>query len=266
MKKPLIHFVLGLLVILPLALFSPISSATPPTSCDQRISIPKGTRLIGNNGIRGKTSQDATNIRPIRSQIFSNQLYCQVKIGKDSWLVKAADCVMKPSSLTRELSNVSEVTRAASRLSDPVTPALKGGTNSRLASKAWEVAARCFTPSQKVRQKTGKSKICGRSASAGMCYKGVKTALQESGAVNYYLGGGKAIEAHTAGHLARAGFRKIPCTPYNAPEGAVLVYSGGYAGHIEIRSNGNYCSDFCSPNPISSRLPRTLQACYVKEA
>ena len=69
------------------------------------------------------------------------------------------------------------------------------------------------------------------------CWHYVKEALVASGAVTSYP---RSAYAYQAGEeLVRFyGFRKIPVNdPYDAPLGAVLVYShGSRAGHVEIRT------------------------------
>ncbi|HEX4085636.1 MAG TPA: hypothetical protein VHY22_12040 [Chthoniobacteraceae bacterium] len=59
------------------------------------------------------------------------------------------------------------------------------------------------------------------------------------------------------------GFTKIHvATPYDAPVGAVLVYGGRGAGHVEIRTATGFASDFLSPTPS----PRPLLGVYVKRS
>lgn len=57
------------------------------------------------------------------------------------------------------------------------------------------------------------------------------------------------------------GFIKIKETnPYRAPVGAVIVYGGADAGHVELRAANGFVSDFISPSPY----PRPLVGIYVK--
>jgi hypothetical protein len=59
------------------------------------------------------------------------------------------------------------------------------------------------------------------------------------------------------------GFTKIRvASPYNAPVGAVLVYGGHGAGHVEIRTATGFVSDFVSATPS----PRPLLGVYVKRS
>jgi len=57
------------------------------------------------------------------------------------------------------------------------------------------------------------------------------------------------------------GFTKIWVeSPFDAPVGAVLVYGGRGAGHVEIRTTTGFVSDFYSLTPS----PRPLLGVYVK--
>jgi len=57
------------------------------------------------------------------------------------------------------------------------------------------------------------------------------------------------------------GFIKIPVrNPYDAPVGAVIVYGGLDAGHVELRSPSGFVSDFASRTPY----PRPLIGVYLK--
>jgi hypothetical protein len=59
----------------------------------------------------------------------------------------------------------------------------------------------------------------------------------------------------------RYGFVKLPVrNPRKAPVGAVLVYGGPDAGHVEIRTATGYVSDFISRTPY----PRPFIGAYVK--
>jgi hypothetical protein len=99
-----------------------------------------------------------------------------------------------------------------------------------------------------------------------MCYQAVKNALVDSGMTKHYLPGNHAYEAHTKGYLKRAGFTNFigRYSAFDAPVGCVLVYSGGRSGHIETRTRGGYCSDFCRKSPISTLLRRKLVGVYCK--
>jgi len=58
------------------------------------------------------------------------------------------------------------------------------------------------------------------------------------------------------------GFKKLRITnPLRAPVGAVIVYGGPDAGHVELRTASGFASDFTSPTPY----PRPLIGIFVKE-
>jgi hypothetical protein len=59
----------------------------------------------------------------------------------------------------------------------------------------------------------------------------------------------------------RYGFLKLTTrNPMKAPVGAVLVYGGADAGHVEIRTATGFVSDFVSATPY----PRPFLGAYVK--
>jgi len=90
--------------------------------------------------------------------------------------------------------------------------------------------------------------------SKSRCWRYVKEALLASGAVDSYP---KTALAKQAGdELSRSyGFQKLPLTnPYAAPIGAVLVYTGKGAGHVEIRTKTGFVSDFKAPTPSKRQL------------
>jgi hypothetical protein len=64
------------------------------------------------------------------------------------------------------------------------------------------------------------------------------------------------------GELTRSfGFQQIRETdPWKAPLGAVIVYGGKGAGHVELRTEQGFVSDFVSASPS----PRPLIGIYVK--
>ena len=58
------------------------------------------------------------------------------------------------------------------------------------------------------------------------------------------------------------GFKKLrESNPQRAPIGAVVVYGGGDAGHVELRTARGFVSDFFSPTPY----PRPVLGIYVKK-
>jgi hypothetical protein len=97
--------------------------------------------------------------------------------------------------------------------------------------------------------------------SGNLCWRFVKTALLESGAVPTYPK--TAFAKQAAQELPHDyGFRKLACRdPFRAPLGSVLVYGGRVAGHVEIRTAQGYASDFVSPHPF---LKRPLLGIFVK--
>lgn len=144
---------------------------------------------------------------------------------------------------------------------------LAGKADPELTRIAEDEAMRCRTPAQFVQKKTGLSEICG-NRSKGKCYEATNATLVRAGYLKSgELAGTGAIQAHTDGYLERAGFRNVidqGYTPTDAPEGAVLVYSSSHHpyGHIEVRTNGRNCSDYClngSPGPNYK-----LEAVYIR--
>jgi len=92
------------------------------------------------------------------------------------------------------------------------------------------------------------------------CWRYVKDALMASGVVSVRP---QTAWAKQAGQelSGRFGFRKLQMTdPRRAPVGAVIVYGGEDAGHVEIRTNDGYVSDFVSHTPY----PRPVLGIYVK--
>jgi len=93
------------------------------------------------------------------------------------------------------------------------------------------------------------------------CWHAVKEALLASGVISSRP---KTEYAKQAGQelVSNYGFRKLPVNdPYQAPVGSVLVYNANRAaGHVEIRTNDGFVSDFRSKTP--SRRP--LLGIFVK--
>lgn len=78
------------------------------------------------------------------------------------------------------------------------------------------------------------------------CWRYVKDALLAAGAVSarprtdYACQAGSELTSHY-------GFVRLPIhDPYRAPVGAVLVYSGHGAGHVELRTEHGFASDYHS--------------------
>jgi len=97
--------------------------------------------------------------------------------------------------------------------------------------------------------------------SKSRCWRYVKSALLESGAIASYP---KTAYAKQAGEelMRDYGFKKLPISdPYAAPVGAVLVYGGSRAaGHVEIRTRTGFVSDFQNKKPSK----RPLIGVYAK--
>lgn len=92
------------------------------------------------------------------------------------------------------------------------------------------------------------------------CWRYVKDALV---AANVIKSRPQTAWAKEAGNelVSRYGFRKIrTMDPNKAPIGAVIVYGGKDAGHVEIRTKDGFVSDFVSRTPY----PRPVIGIYVK--
>ncbi len=99
-----------------------------------------------------------------------------------------------------------------------------------------------------------------RSHSTSKCWRYVKNALLAANAVEsrpVTIYAKQAAAELTANH----GFKKIrERNPYKAPLGSVIVYGGKGAGHVEIRTQKGFVSDFVSTKPS----PRPLIGIYIK--
>jgi hypothetical protein len=93
-----------------------------------------------------------------------------------------------------------------------------------------------------------------RAHSLSKCWHYVKEALVAAGVVKSRP---ETTLAKQAGQelVNKFGFKKLPVSdPYQAPVGAVLVYDAkSAAGHVEIRTENGFASDFRSKTP--SRRP-----------
>jgi hypothetical protein len=99
-----------------------------------------------------------------------------------------------------------------------------------------------------------------RVHSASLCWRYVKKALLEAQVVGSYPSTGYAKQAG-AELMNKYGFKPLKVkNPYQAPIGSVLVYGGRGAGHVEIRTDDGFVSDFASATPS----PRPLIGVYVK--
>jgi hypothetical protein len=91
--------------------------------------------------------------------------------------------------------------------------------------------------------------------SKSRCWHYVKEALVASGAVDSRPK--TALAKQAADELVRDyGFKKLSIKdPFKAPIGSVLVYNArGAAGHVEIRTNNGFVSDFRSKTPSKRPL------------
>ena len=91
--------------------------------------------------------------------------------------------------------------------------------------------------------------------SKSKCWRYVKQALLAAGAVDSYPKTALAKQAGTE-LVNDYGFVKLPVTdPYAAPIGAVLVYTAkGAPGHVEIRTETGFVSDFSTDKPSKRKL------------
>jgi hypothetical protein len=92
------------------------------------------------------------------------------------------------------------------------------------------------------------------------CWAYVKDALLAANVVEHRPVSAWARQAGT--ELVRSyGFKKLGTRdPYAAPVGAVIVYGGRDAGHVELRTTSGFASDFTSRRPY----PRPVLGVYVK--
>ena len=99
-----------------------------------------------------------------------------------------------------------------------------------------------------------------RAHSIHRCWRYVKRALQKAGVVDCYPR--TAFAKQAAVELPeRYGFKEIEVNdPFDAPVGAVLVYGGRGAGHVELRTEKGFVSDHASLKPS----PRPLIGVFVK--
>jgi hypothetical protein len=92
------------------------------------------------------------------------------------------------------------------------------------------------------------------------CWRYVKDALLAAGVITARP---TTAWAKNAGEelCRRFGFRRLKISdPWRAPIGAVIVYGGADAGHVELRTRDGFVSDFTSATPY----PRPLVGVFVK--
>jgi hypothetical protein len=94
------------------------------------------------------------------------------------------------------------------------------------------------------------------------CWAYVKDALLAANVISTRPTSAWAREAGTE-LTHKYGFKKLwTRNPYAAPVGAVIVYGGHDAGHVELRTETGFASDFIS----AERYPRPVIGIYVKPA
>ncbi len=92
------------------------------------------------------------------------------------------------------------------------------------------------------------------------CWRSVKDALLAAEAISTRPTSPWAKQAGDE-LCEKFGFIKLNITnPYRAPVGAVIVYGGPDAGHVELRTSNGFVSDFISPSPY----PRPLVGIFIK--
>ncbi|EQC48531.1 hypothetical protein M899_1841 [Bacteriovorax sp. BSW11_IV] len=106
----------------------------------------------------------------------------------------------------------------------------------------------------------------------GYCLRYVKLGVKDGGFTDSYPSGIAASKSGT--EWKKLGFRNLlendkykSMTPYTAPKGAILVYSGGKYGHVEVKaSDKEFISDYIGEKPIYDELglPRKLIGIYVR--
>ena len=97
--------------------------------------------------------------------------------------------------------------------------------------------------------------------SRSMCWHYVKEALLASGVIDSRPKSELAKDA-ARDLVSNYGFKKLSVSdPFAAPVGSVLVYGANHAaGHVEIRTQDGFVSDFFSKTPS----PRPLLGVYAK--
>lgn len=111
------------------------------------------------------------------------------------------------------------------------------------------------------------------SKPTGYCLSYVKRGVVGGGFTKNYPPGVAARESGT--QWKKMGFSNLlddpkykDMTPYTAPKGAILVYSGGKWGHVEVKASENeFISDYVGEKPIYDELnlPRRIIGIYVRK-
>ncbi len=119
-----------------------------------------------------------------------------------------------------------------------------------------------------------------KTGPAGFCFRYIKAGLVFAGLVKEYPGeeaaknaGPQLLKNNFINLLSLPSFRKKIKSPFDAPEGAILVYHGYPYGHIEMRTADGFISDYFSQRArtgfasdgLSNRGARLIGV-YVKTA
>lgn len=107
----------------------------------------------------------------------------------------------------------------------------------------------------------------------GYCLKYVKNGVVAGGFTSGEYPLGQAAR-NSGAQWKKYGFKNLlddpkykDMTPYDAPKGAILVYSGGNWGHVEVKASENeYISDYVGEKPIYDELniPRKIIGIYIQ--
>lgn len=166
--------------------------------------------------------------------------------------------------------------RLCSRPNNPADPLAAVQDEVALTALMSDIAA--YSSSKEVQDTIAHAMRKKRSRSTGNCYRYVKRALLNGGLIDDYFWSKSAKNAGP--FLRERGFvnlmdnpliRDRIKSPYDAPPGAVLVYSGGTHGHIEIRTENGFVSDYYAATARSGAetnglrgVGRTLIGVYYK--
>lgn len=169
------------------------------------------------------------------------------------------DCPGDSSSKTKQKSNIEEV---ISKFKDNISRLVASYESSSEVQELMSTVKQGYTARNRGQNKTTIAKAPIVSGSIGACYNGVKTALLRSGLVDRRLVG---VAAKNAGQEVEKEFINLMNpelkykikSPKDAPKGSVLVYEGHKCskadsnckyGHIEIKTESGFISDYYSPN------------------
>lgn len=110
------------------------------------------------------------------------------------------------------------------------------------------------TEQTRVKNAIGYLQKVAKTGPAGFCFRYIKAGLVFAGLVKEYPGeeaaknaGPQLLKNNFINLLSMPSFRKKIKSPFDAPEGAILVYHGYPYGHIEMRTADGFISDYFSP-------------------